>query len=209
MSARTRTHCPNCHNPYPPRAACGRVRDQITDAEMQAKTVMRPPVYVAPLASKTQVKTPRWAYFLAGFAMLWFVGAINTKPKNAPPPAAAAPLAYVPTAADRAAIAKQEAADAKFWAAKAKREAAEVSSYHTEPAQTLSENTEGYNATGYEGEARNGAQTYLSASSNQSQANHYPIGVSANSGAKTQRVSGYTRKDGTYVPAYNRRSRSK
>ena len=129
---RTRTHCPNCGNAYPPRARtcplCGRVRDQISDAEMQPKAM--PPAVVFPPTNITanrhqKQKTPLWAWIVGGIIGVWIIGGIIAKPNNSPKPPPT-PVAYVPTTAEKAADAKEKAADAKFWAEKAKREADEA-----------------------------------------------------------------------------------
>lgn len=125
LPSRIRTICPNCHERYEAFEgacqACGRVRDQKTFAEIAASGQM--------------IHHYLFGFWvLVGVILVCFVGSMAVKWRltSNPLPAPAAPASL--TDDERAARANQKAADAKFWAAKEKKEAAEASRYQAEQA---------------------------------------------------------------------------
>ncbi len=129
MSHYQRTHCPNCRMPYPLDGGstcphCGRARDARSFEEIAAsgQALRQYLVYAWPLAG--------FLGLLYGVSIL--LGQWKSAPIRARSVAAASAPASYPSngAADDA---RRKAADARFWAAKTRREAREVADVNAPP----------------------------------------------------------------------------
>lgn len=146
MASRTRTHCPNCNTQYEPRARkcqqCGRSRDQLSDAEIEARNVKvaqppkAPPVIqnrgnvAAPInADKKRVPVALYIVGAAVFIIVLIVSSVANSISRSrmptPAPSATPAPAATPSAKE---VAAQRAHD-DFMDKKARKEAAEARAY--------------------------------------------------------------------------------